>query len=69
MNELISYNDSLILRELGFDEACFAWYSNFLERSLIFLVVLNYILTFLSVIILGLMKLVMMILFTTQKMK
>lgn len=28
MNELISYNDSLMLRELGFDEACFAWYKN-----------------------------------------
>ncbi len=39
MNELISYNDSLILRELGFDEACFAWYSKgqlILEHHIIF---------------------------------
>ena len=39
MNELISYNDSLILRELGFDEACFAWYGNgqlILEHHIIF---------------------------------
>ena len=39
MNELISYNDSLILRELGFDEACFAWYGNgqlVLEHHIIF---------------------------------
>jgi len=39
MNELISYNDSLMLRELGFDEACFAWYSKgqlILEHHIIF---------------------------------
>jgi hypothetical protein len=39
MNELISYNDSLMLREFGFDEACFAWYSNgqlILEHHIIF---------------------------------
>ena len=39
MNELISYNDSLILREFGFDEACFAWYSKgqlILEHHIIF---------------------------------
>jgi hypothetical protein len=39
MKELISYNDSLMLRELGFDEACFAWYSNgqlILEHHIIF---------------------------------
>ena len=37
--ELISYNDSLMLRELGFDEACFAWYSKgqlILEHHIIF---------------------------------
>ena len=39
MKELISYNDSLMLRELGFDEACFAWYSKgqlILEHHIIF---------------------------------
>jgi len=39
MNELISYNDSLMLREFGFDEACFAWYSKgqlILEHHIIF---------------------------------
>ena len=39
MNELISYNDYLIIIELGFYQACFAWYGNgqlILEHHIIF---------------------------------